>query len=189
MEALTRSLQPALTAAPHLLVRACCIALTPLPGLLCHITTKALVGNLPYSVGENDIDSFFSQCGGVDDIFLVKDRETGDPKVREERRRLKVKVKVKGSLLGRACLCCLLLVVGVGVGRAMYRMRLRTVCCCKLLVRITTLHTVGDVAAAVCSHLKRKDPWALTRKRVRGIRYSMFAVHPFLCRLCCWRCM
>jgi len=49
------------------------------------------VGNLPYSVSENEIDDFFSQCGGLDDIFLVKDRDTGDPKVREETDRLSLR--------------------------------------------------------------------------------------------------
>lgn len=93
MEVQTRSFYNLLsTAALHLLHCLCsvCFAAT-------QHNQQALVGNLPYSVGENEIDNFFSQCGGVDDIFLVKDRETGDPKVREESGRL----KVKGSLLGR----------------------------------------------------------------------------------------
>lgn len=42
---------------------------------------QALVGNLPYSVYENQIADLFAPCGGVDDIYLVRDRETGDPKV------------------------------------------------------------------------------------------------------------
>lgn len=43
---------------------------------------QALVGNLPYSVRDNEIAEVFSQCG-VEDVFLVKDRNTGDPKVRK----------------------------------------------------------------------------------------------------------
>lgn len=41
---------------------------------------QALVGNLPYSVRDDDIADFFQACG-VTDIHLVKDRETGDLKV------------------------------------------------------------------------------------------------------------
>lgn len=36
---------------------------------------------MPYSVYENEIANLFAPCGGLDDIYLVKDRDTGDPKV------------------------------------------------------------------------------------------------------------
>ncbi|CAN0589476.1 unnamed protein product, partial [Ectocarpus sp. 12 AP-2014] len=42
-------------------------------------TQQALVGNLPYSAHENDIADFFHQCQ-VDDVYLVKDRTTGQAK-------------------------------------------------------------------------------------------------------------
>lgn len=45
-------------------------------------TMQALVGNLPYSAREDDVADFFHQCT-VTDIYLVKDRETGNPKVRQ----------------------------------------------------------------------------------------------------------
>lgn len=48
------------------------------------VASQALVGNLPYSVHENDIGDYFQQCD-VTDIFLVKDRETGDLKVSNQR--------------------------------------------------------------------------------------------------------
>lgn len=38
------------------------------------------MGNLPYSVHDQDIYEFFFDCDVVD-IYLVKDRETGDMKV------------------------------------------------------------------------------------------------------------
>lgn len=38
------------------------------------------MGNLPYSADENDIADLFVECG-VQDIYIVKDRETGDRKV------------------------------------------------------------------------------------------------------------
>lgn len=44
------------------------------------VTLQALVGNLPYSANEDDIAHFFEQCG-VTDIYLVRDRDTGDPRV------------------------------------------------------------------------------------------------------------
>ncbi|CAM9292899.1 unnamed protein product, partial [Sphacelaria rigidula] len=43
------------------------------------VTLQALVGNLPYSANEDDIAHFFEQCG-VTDIYLVRDRDTGDPR-------------------------------------------------------------------------------------------------------------
>ncbi|CAM9741348.1 unnamed protein product, partial [Hapterophycus canaliculatus] len=40
---------------------------------------QALLGNLPYTALENEIGEVFSQCG-VEEVFLVKDRNTGNPK-------------------------------------------------------------------------------------------------------------
>lgn len=47
---------------------------------------QALVGNLPYSVLADDIGAFFGDCG-VTDVYLVKDRDTGDLKVSEHQTR------------------------------------------------------------------------------------------------------
>lgn len=44
---------------------------------------QALVGNVPYTFQEQDIGEFFHQCG-VTDVYLVKDRDTGDMKVNEQ---------------------------------------------------------------------------------------------------------
>ena len=44
-------------------------------------SNQALVGNLPYRIRDQDIMEFFHECG-VTDIYLVKDRETGDMKVK-----------------------------------------------------------------------------------------------------------
>lgn len=43
---------------------------------------QALVGNLPYSIQDVDVANFFSDCGHVTDIYLVRDRETGDMRVK-----------------------------------------------------------------------------------------------------------
>ncbi|CAM9172750.1 unnamed protein product, partial [Discosporangium mesarthrocarpum] len=40
---------------------------------------KARVGNLPYSIREDDLAGFFEDCD-VTDIYLVRDRATGDLK-------------------------------------------------------------------------------------------------------------
>ena len=41
---------------------------------------KLYVGNLPYSVTEEGLESLFAQFGPVEDIVLIKDRETGRAK-------------------------------------------------------------------------------------------------------------
>ena len=41
---------------------------------------KLYVGNLPYSVTEESLEALFSQCGPVESVVLIKDRETGRPK-------------------------------------------------------------------------------------------------------------
>lgn len=56
------------------------------------------MGNLPFTVQNQDISEFFYECG-VTDIYLVKDRETGDLKVNECRLgigvRLGLRLRVK----------------------------------------------------------------------------------------------
>ncbi|MGD9153696.1 MAG: RNA-binding protein [Gammaproteobacteria bacterium] len=41
---------------------------------------KLYVGNLPYSVTEESLESLFSQFGQVESVVLIKDRETGRTK-------------------------------------------------------------------------------------------------------------
>lgn len=41
---------------------------------------RLYVGNLPYSVGENDLRRLFSQAGTVENVTLPLDRETGRPR-------------------------------------------------------------------------------------------------------------
>ncbi len=41
---------------------------------------RLYVGNLPYSVGENDLKRLFSQAGTVETVTLPLDRETGRPR-------------------------------------------------------------------------------------------------------------
>ncbi|WP_303048131.1 RNA-binding protein [Victivallis sp. Marseille-Q1083] len=38
------------------------------------------IGNMPYSMSENDLDRAFSSYGAVDSVRLVTDRDTGRPK-------------------------------------------------------------------------------------------------------------
>lgn len=42
--------------------------------------TKIYVGNLPFSAGENDIRSLFSQHGTVESVNVITDRDTGRPR-------------------------------------------------------------------------------------------------------------
>lgn len=42
--------------------------------------SKIYVGNLPYSVTEEDLRSLFEQYGAVEDVKLIIDRETGRSK-------------------------------------------------------------------------------------------------------------
>jgi RNA recognition motif-containing protein len=44
------------------------------------MAARLYVGNLPYSVGENDLKRLFSQAGTVDTVTLPLDRETGRPR-------------------------------------------------------------------------------------------------------------
>ena len=41
---------------------------------------KLYVGNLAYSVGEQDLQQAFSACGEVDSVNLITDRDTGQSK-------------------------------------------------------------------------------------------------------------
>ena len=41
---------------------------------------KVYVGNLSYNTSERDIEEFFSGCGGVVDVKLITDRDTGRAK-------------------------------------------------------------------------------------------------------------
>ena len=42
--------------------------------------TKLYVGNLSYETTEDDLRSLFSQVGTVNDVALIKDRDTGSSK-------------------------------------------------------------------------------------------------------------
>jgi cold-inducible RNA-binding protein len=44
------------------------------------MATRLYVGNLPYSVGENDLRRLFSEAGTVESVSLPLDRETGRPR-------------------------------------------------------------------------------------------------------------
>ena len=42
--------------------------------------TKLYVGNLSYETNESDLRSLFSQSGTVNEVVLIKDRDTGSSK-------------------------------------------------------------------------------------------------------------
>ena len=42
--------------------------------------TKLYVGNLSYETSESDLRSLFSQSGTVNEVVLIKDRDTGSSK-------------------------------------------------------------------------------------------------------------
>lgn len=44
------------------------------------MNSKMYVGNLPFSASSDDINSLFSQYGGVTDVFLPIDRDSGRPR-------------------------------------------------------------------------------------------------------------
>jgi len=44
------------------------------------MANKVYVGNLPFSVTEDEIKEFFNDCGNVADIRIITDRETGRSK-------------------------------------------------------------------------------------------------------------
>jgi RNA recognition motif-containing protein len=41
---------------------------------------KLYVGNLPYSISESSLNSLFSECGTVESVKIISDRETGRSK-------------------------------------------------------------------------------------------------------------
>jgi RNA recognition motif-containing protein len=41
---------------------------------------KLYVGNLPYSIGEQTLQDTFSQCGTVESVNVITDRDTGQSK-------------------------------------------------------------------------------------------------------------
>ena len=41
---------------------------------------KLYVGNIPYSTGETELQTLFSQAGTVDSVNVVTDRDTGRPR-------------------------------------------------------------------------------------------------------------
>ena len=45
-----------------------------------YMANRLYVGNLPYSVGEEDLRSLFGQVGTVEEVHLPIDRQTGRPR-------------------------------------------------------------------------------------------------------------
>ncbi len=41
---------------------------------------KIYIGNLPYQISNDDLESYFSSCGEIKDIKIIKDRDTGRSK-------------------------------------------------------------------------------------------------------------
>jgi cold-inducible RNA-binding protein len=41
------------------------------------MSNKVYIGNLPYNISEQDIESVFVQFGTIEDISLIRDRGTG----------------------------------------------------------------------------------------------------------------
>jgi cold-inducible RNA-binding protein len=44
------------------------------------MSNKVYIGNLPYTVTEDEIRNFFEDCGTVSDIRIITDRDTGRSK-------------------------------------------------------------------------------------------------------------
>lgn len=44
------------------------------------MTTKLYVGNLAYSESESDLTTAFSECGNVESVRIITDRDTGKSK-------------------------------------------------------------------------------------------------------------
>lgn len=44
------------------------------------MATRLYVGNLPYSVSEEELRSAFEQAGSVSSVYLPTDRQTGQPR-------------------------------------------------------------------------------------------------------------
>jgi RNA recognition motif-containing protein len=47
---------------------------------ILNMETKLYVGNLSYETSESDLRSLFSQSGTVNEVVLIKDRDTGSSK-------------------------------------------------------------------------------------------------------------
>ena len=46
------------------------------------MSCKLYVGNLPYEANETDLEGLFAQAGTVASVSVMRDRETGGPRVR-----------------------------------------------------------------------------------------------------------
>ena len=44
------------------------------------MSKKLFVGNLSFQTTESDVTSMFEQCGAVESVSIITDRETGRPK-------------------------------------------------------------------------------------------------------------
>ena len=44
------------------------------------MNTKIYVGNLPFQITENDLQTYFSQAGDVVSVKILKDHQTGNPR-------------------------------------------------------------------------------------------------------------
>jgi RNA recognition motif-containing protein len=44
------------------------------------MNTQLYIGNLSYSVTQADLENLFAQCGPVEKVALMKDRDTGQPR-------------------------------------------------------------------------------------------------------------
>jgi len=44
------------------------------------MNTQLYIGNLSYSVTQADLENLFGQCGPVEKVALMKDRDTGQPR-------------------------------------------------------------------------------------------------------------
>jgi cold-inducible RNA-binding protein len=44
---------------------------------MSHMGRKLYVGNLPYEVGENDLQTLFAEAGTVDTVTVMRDMATG----------------------------------------------------------------------------------------------------------------
>ena len=41
---------------------------------------KIYIGNLPFDIKEEDVESFFGEFGAIEDVAIIRDRETGRSK-------------------------------------------------------------------------------------------------------------
>jgi cold-inducible RNA-binding protein len=45
-----------------------------------YIMNKIYIGNLPYQATEQDVQTLFAQFGDIENVAIIKDRDTGRPK-------------------------------------------------------------------------------------------------------------